>query len=79
MLSRKSPVHVLPTDLFQIHFNNIPFAGLPRSLLPSGPPIIILRVFLYSVMRATCVAHLITLDLLTLVISGEEYNKGSSS
>jgi len=79
ILSRKNPAQVLPTDLFQIHFSNILFAGLPLSLFPSGPPIITLCVFLYSAMRATYAAHLIILDLLTLIITGEEYNTRSFS
>jgi len=78
-MSRKNPVQVLRTDLVQINFNNILFAGLPRSLLPSGPSVITVCVFLYSTIRATCAAHLIILDLLTLTLSGEEHNTRSSS
>jgi hypothetical protein len=47
--------------------------GLPSSLFPSGFPTNILYEFLFSPIRATSPAHLILLDLITLIILGEEY------
>jgi hypothetical protein len=45
--------------------------GIPRAIVPSGYPIEILYSFF---MRTTCSSHLIHLYLITLLISGEEYN-----
>jgi hypothetical protein len=45
---------------------------LPSGFLPSGFPTDILYTFLFSLLCATCPAHLI-LDLITLIILGEEY------
>jgi hypothetical protein len=46
--------------------------GLHSGFFPSGFPINILYTFV-SLIRATCTAHLILLDLIILIILGEEY------
>jgi hypothetical protein len=53
--------------------------GLPSGLFPSGFHTNILYAFLLSPIRTTCSAHLIVLDLIILIILGEEYKLWSST
>ncbi|PNF30001.1 hypothetical protein B7P43_G06209 [Cryptotermes secundus] len=63
ILSHIKPVNTIPSYLSNIHFNIVhpPF------------PTNILYAFLVSLIRATRPAHLILLDLIILIILGEEY------
>jgi hypothetical protein len=47
--------------------------GIPSGLFPSGFPTNILYAFLVSAIRATCLVHLILLNLIILIMLGEEY------
>jgi hypothetical protein len=53
--------------------------GLSSSLFPYGVPTKILYTFLVSPNRARCPVHLILLDLIILIILGEEYKLWGSS
>jgi hypothetical protein len=67
ILSQINPIHTIPF----VHLR----LGLPSGLLPSGFPTNILYTFLFSPIRATCPIHLIFLDLIILIILGEETPK----
>jgi hypothetical protein len=53
--------------------------GLPNGLFPCAFPTKNLYVFHFSPTRTTCPVHLILLDLIILIILGEEYKSRSSS
>jgi hypothetical protein len=53
--------------------------GLPSGLFLSGFPTNILYAFLFSPICDTCSAYLILLDLIVLIILGEQYKLWSSS
>jgi hypothetical protein len=75
-----NPVLTLNPTVFNVRFNSIvPF--MPRSskwLLPSDFTTKTLYGFHTSPMRATCPARLTFHDLITLIMSGEEYKLWSS-
>jgi hypothetical protein len=52
--------------------------GLPSGLFPPGFSTNNLHAFLFSPIRATCKTHLVLLDLIILIILGEEYKSRSS-
>jgi hypothetical protein len=55
------------------------YLGLPSGHFPWGLPTKILYAPLPFPLRATCPAHFILIDLITVVIFGEEYRSLSSS
>jgi hypothetical protein len=80
---RSSPYHPIPSYLSKIHFIRSivhpPTSGLPSGFYPSGFPTSTLYAFRFSPIRATYTVHLILLDLIVLIILGEEYKLRSSS
>jgi hypothetical protein len=71
---RSSPYHPIPSYLRSILILSIHLRlCLPSGLFPSGFPTDILYASLFSPIRATCPTHLILLDLIILIMLGEEY------
>jgi len=55
------------------------YLRLPSCLFPSGITTKVLCVFPFPPASATCSAHLIRLDFITLIKFGEEYNRNRNS
>jgi hypothetical protein len=72
-----SPHHTSPRSILMLstHLR----LGLPSGLVPSGFPTNNLYAILFFPIRATWPAHLILLDLIIIIILGEEYKSRSSS
>jgi hypothetical protein len=68
---KSSPSH--PISLRSILTPTYLCLCLPSGLFHSGFPTNILYALLFTPIRATCPAHLIILDLIFLIVAGEEY------
>jgi hypothetical protein len=75
ILNLLNPVHTTPSNLLSsilVLSTHLRF-DLPSGLFSSGFPTNIFYAFLFSLIRATCHVHIILLDLIILIIFGEEY------
>jgi hypothetical protein len=74
IMSQMNPLHTTLSCLFKIHLNISTHLdlGLHSDLIYSGFLANILYTFLVSHVRATYPAHFILLDLIILIILGEE-------
>jgi hypothetical protein len=81
ILCQTNPVYTTPHYLSWTHSGHGGklHLGRPSGHFPSGCPTNNLYAFLFSTIRATCPAHPILLDLIILIILGEEYKSRSSS
>jgi hypothetical protein len=77
ILSWINSVYNSPSYFSKIHFNIIPHLrlSLPSDLLPSGFP----TKILFAPIRSTCPTNLILLELIILIILGEEYKLWNSA
>jgi hypothetical protein len=79
ILSKINPIHTIPSHPISSRSILILFThlhlGLPSGLFLSGFPTNTLYAYLFAPIHARCAAHLILLDLITLIILvlGEEY------
>jgi hypothetical protein len=76
---QSSPHHPIPPSKIHPNIIHPPTSWSSYGLFRSGFPTNNLYVFLFSPIRATYPAHLILLDLIILIILGEEYKSRSSS
>jgi hypothetical protein len=75
---QSNPYHPISLRSILILFTHLRL-GLPSGLFPFGFRTNNLYTFIFSSIRATCPAHLILLDLMVLIILGEDYKLWSSS
>jgi hypothetical protein len=69
------PIFLRSISIISTHLRHV----LPSGLFPSGFPTNILHAFLVFPIRATCHAHVTPLELIILIMFGEEYKLWSSS
>jgi hypothetical protein len=78
ILSQIDPVDTIPSYRFLLRYIFILSThlrlDLPSCLYPSSFSTNILHAFSSPPIRATCTAHIILLDLIILIMFGEEYN-----
>jgi hypothetical protein len=76
ILIRHSPVHRAPLQLSKVQSNNPRIhllTDLPIRLFLPGFHTNITYVFLFYLMLATCLAHHILVDLIVVIVLGNEY------